>query len=273
MGSREQGVVHIAIISSPRCGNFWLQYLLRSLYAMPIHPVHDPDDVPWSALPDCAAVMMHQHRAASLEARLWEHGFRVLTLTRHPLDMLISILHFAQHEPTTARWLAGEGGTEATIIGATPLDASLRAYALSARFRALLAISGEWWDLPGVIHVRYEALRHDPVGGLGRIAAALGGPTAMSVEAAVAANGIEKLRPTTTNHHFWQGEAGLWRRLLLPDIAREIAAAHADLFARYGYECDPDDDLRAVDARANWQRLCAPKGTQAPQVSPVAETA
>jgi hypothetical protein len=251
--------VRAAIISSPRCGNFWLQYLLRSLYAVPIYPVHHPDDVPWSALPDSAVVTMHQHYTTPLAATLHAHRFRVLTLTRHPLDMLISILHFAQHEPTTARWLAGEGGSEDMLIGATPLDASFRAYALGPRFRALLAISGEWRDVPGVVHVRYESLQRDAVGELGRVADAFGGPLMMTLAAAVEANQIEKLRPTTANEHFWQGQIGLWRRLLPREMAREIADAHADLFVSYGYVCDPDDDLQAVDAHRNWQRLLASK--------------
>ena len=76
-------------------------------------------------------------------------------LARHPLDVLVSILHFASHEPQTARWLDGEGGDESSILGAEPASAAFLASATGPRARALLAVTPEWWPHGGVA-VRYE---------------------------------------------------------------------------------------------------------------------
>ena len=62
-------------------------------------------------------------------ARLREHGFRVVVLSRHPLDVLISILVYSQHDHSTLQWLDGAAGNERGILGASPLGEAFLSYA------------------------------------------------------------------------------------------------------------------------------------------------
>jgi hypothetical protein len=40
------------------------------------------------------------------------NGIVPLSMCRHPLDILISILHFCQYEPQTSQWIDSRGGSE-----------------------------------------------------------------------------------------------------------------------------------------------------------------
>jgi hypothetical protein len=97
--------------------------------------------------------------------------------------------------------------------------------------------------------VRYESLIDDPAG---------------MAEAALQLLGIdgepdpEQLRGvldsanrSTLNDHFWRGEAGNWRNLLLPQDARRIYEAHEEVFIDLGYEVE-DTGLTRPRAIANY---------------------
>lgn len=247
--------MRIAIISTPRCGNTWLMHMLDTLYqAFPVW-AHNPTEVSWGSLPASCVLQMHWHPERAFVDRLEQEGFRVVVLSRHPLDVLISILHFALHDPT-ARWLEAEEGDERPIHGAMPRSTAFRDYALGRRARALLAVSHEWWSLPTSLRLRYEDLVAEPVAELKKLVENLGGVTACSLEHAIAANTIPQLRRQWQNpHHYWQGKADLWKRLLTVEEATPIHAAHSALFQCFSYQCEPDSGLGGAEADANWINL------------------
>jgi hypothetical protein len=120
----------------------------------------------------------------------------------------------------------------------------------------LLAVSHEWWLVPGTVRVRYEDLLRDPAAELLRLAAEFGVPARNPVAEAVEATTIPRLRELTgARQHFWQGKSGLWRSLLTAAEAQPIAAAHDGVFADLGYGYDPDPALDASRADANWVNL------------------
>ena len=55
-----------------------------------------------------------------------------------------------------------------------------------------------------------------------------------------------------SDHHYWQGKPGHWKRLLPCKAAYAIAATQADAFSTFDYECDPDTALDDISADANW---------------------
>jgi hypothetical protein len=177
-----------------------------------------------------------------------------MTVARHPLDVLVSILHFAQHE-ATERWLEGEGGDDSSLAGADVTSGTFRAYAAGYRARALLGVTCEWWSAAGVHRVRYEDLVRGTGTQASRLCAFLGVDPVVRVEDAVAAVGLDRLRPLVTNNHFWQGKPGLWRRLVPPATAKEIAEAQRLAFLDLDYPCDPEADLSAEEAQRNWGQL------------------
>lgn len=248
--------VRIAIISTPRSGNTWLRLMLAGLYQAEQIAVHSPDDVPWAALPGGNCVLqLHWPPTETFVANLERHGFHVIVLQRHPLDVLLSILQFAPHEPQTACWLMGEGGNEERIAGCSPGSEAFLEYAVSPRARALLSISPAWSGREGVVTVRYEELVADPERVLSHVQHTIG-PGEASLTEVISQTCFERLKPTAANRHFWKGEPGLWRKLMPPPIARQIHEAHASLFQASGYSCDSDLAPTTGGAEQAWRELC-----------------
>jgi len=116
--------------------------MLAGCLDMRVTAAHSPAEVNWEALQEDCLLAMHWRHTPEMEAILGE--FEILVTARHPLDVLISILQFSQHEPATARWLEGEGGNENLLMDASPTDKKFLDYALSDRAAALLSVSVEW---------------------------------------------------------------------------------------------------------------------------------
>ncbi len=251
-----QRPLRIAVVSTPRSGNTWFRGLLASTYGLQDWAVHNPADLDWAGLPSGYIIQIHWHRVESFTSLLDEHRFRVVVLSRHPLDVLISILHFAPHESATARWLEGEGGNEVPIYDVLPCSQAFLDYATGPRAAALLGVSDEWRQVTGCHCLRYEDLVRDPAGELRRLGEAFGHlATPEAIAGAIAANSLENLRPTTHNQHFWKGQPGLWKALLPAEEARRIARAHRMILQGGGYVCDPDESLDRGRADANWLLL------------------
>jgi hypothetical protein len=251
--------MRIAVVSTPRAGNTWVRHLLGTAYRVPHLARHSMADADWAALPPEVVLQLHWRRTPDFAAKLDAHGFRVVTVARHPLDVLISILHFCVHESESEHWLLGAGGSEADIYGAMPRSRTFVEYAKGPRAAELLAVTPDWWGQPGVVGVRYEDLVADTAAELRRLEAEFGPVRCGLVTEAVEACALGKMRQRSTNSHFWQGRPGLWRHLLPAAEAHEIAAALPDL----GYPIDPDPDLDALTADRNWVRLVGEETKQA----------
>jgi hypothetical protein len=246
--------LRIAVVSTPRAGNTWLRHLLATAYQIPHLARHAMTDADWTGLPAEVVLQIHWRREPAFQAKLAEQGFGVVTVARHPLDVLISILHFCIYESESEHWLLGAGGTEADVYAAMPRSRAFVEYAAGPRAAELLAVTPDWC-LPGIQVVRYEDLVRDAERRLERLVPAFGPIRSESLAAAVEACSLARLRRQATNNHFWQGQPGLWRHLLPAAEAREIAAAHAGVFAALEYVCDPDPALDARTADRNWVRL------------------
>jgi hypothetical protein len=199
-------------------------------------------------------MVLHWSRDPDLLERLAEHRFQVAVLARHPCDVLISILQFSLHHDPD-RWLEGAGGNERTIVGELPTGAAFLDYATGPRARALLSISRQWWH--AAVPVRYEDLLTNTQQELQRLVDVLGMPVRRSISEAIESCTLPNLRRlhAAVKHHFWQGQAGLWRRLIPAETALRIAEAHGEVFADLGYQCQADPDLTAEQAELNWYRL------------------
>jgi hypothetical protein len=179
-----------------------------------------------------------------------------VTLARHPLDVLLSILHFSTFDESTSSWLLGEQGNEDGIFAAMPCSASFQEYAVGPRAAALLGLSRSWWSQVGCRQLRYEDLVENPAGSLQRLVQTLGVAATGSLDEALASNTLGKLRDrTNVHHHFWRGQPELWRHLLPAGPAQQAAGAHCASFALFGYACEPDANLTTQQADANWVRL------------------
>lgn len=244
--------MRIAVVSSPRCGGMWLRRLLVAAHDLEERSSFTPDEVDWHGLPERCVLHIHWHRDEALLALLARHRFATVTVARHPVDVLVSILHFAQHEPATSRWLDGEGGDESSLLGTDPTSAAFLRYATGPRARALLSVTPEWWPHAGT-RLRYEDLVADPAGEIERMSRELGfSPLVPPAEAAAAVR-FADLQREAVNQHFWQGRPGLGRELVPAAAARTILSAHPAM-AAFGYDAGATD-VSAAEARALWRTL------------------
>ena len=148
-----------------------------------------------------------------------------MTVARHPLDVLISILHFCIYESESEHWLLGAGGSESGIQAAMPRSRPFVEYATGPRAAALLAVTPDWWGRPDVLGIKYEDCIRDTDAELRRIEAAFGPVRDGSRAVVIEACSLGELRKGAINNHFWKGSPGLWRALLPAAETAEIAPA------------------------------------------------
>lgn len=247
--------VRIAVISTPRAGNTWVRHLLGNAYQVPHYARHDMADADWATLPAEVVLQIHWRREPAFNAKLAEHGFRVVTVARHPLDVLISILHFCIYESESEQWLLGAGGTEAEIYATMPRSRAFIEYAKGSRAAELLAVTPDWWGQPDVLGLRYEDCVRDTDAELKKIEAAFGPIRAESREAVIENCSLGPLRKVAINNHFWKGSPGLWKLLLPAKEAQELAPTLTDAMIPFGYECNADPSLSDLEADRNWARF------------------
>ena len=230
----------------------WLRRLLGAVYDLSDLSADTPAAVDWDRLPERCALQLHWPPTAALIEQLERRSFSTIVLARHPFDVLVSILQFAQNEPRTARWLNGAGGTELPLLGADPGSEAFRAYATGPRARALLGVTVEWWRSASLdTRVRFERLTASPREALAEITVALGGAGPDQVDRAIDEVTFDELQNETGNGHFWRGQPGHWRRLLPAEIAALARARPPRCARRTGLRrrCRRDVDRRGRSAQ------------------------
>jgi len=249
--------LRIGVIASPRSGNTWLRGLLAATYGLEEVAALTPEDINWQNLPPRLVLQIHWHAVEPFLSLLREHGFRVVSPARHPLDLFISTLNYQQYVDETVRWSNQDGQGDRSLRGATPRSAAFLDFICSLMGENVLATSREWWQVPGTICVRYEDLVRDTLSTLRGIVEALDVEVRRPIEQVVSSYEIDRLRIEydVWHYHYWQGKPGHWKRLLPGCEAFRIAEFHAEAFRAMGYVCDPDPDLDATQADLNWFSL------------------
>lgn len=250
--------LRIALIGTPRSGNNWVMHLLSALYDLPMYATNSLLHLNWSKLPTRCVFILHWHHEPALVEQLRREGCHIVVLARHPLDVLLSILRYSIFDATA--WLEGEGGGEQSIRTVLPCSEAFLHYATGPRAAALLSISREWWTAPDCIKIRYEDMIQNAQGEAERLIDDIGESPHRALAEAVSATSLKELRKRHLNrrYHFWQGQPGLWKKLLPPHLAHAIAAAHEPVFTELGYACDPDPDLDGEQANGHWMQLHGP---------------
>ena len=249
--------MRILIVSTPRSGNTWFRHLLSGALGLAEFAVHRESDLDWAELPKDCIVQMHWRFKPDVLRLCHDFGFQPVLIVRHPLDVLISILHFCTFEPATRFWLDGEAGNESSIHGKDPADPAFATYATGPRAAALLAVSVEWMlqRVERVPHIRYEDLVARPQAELEAFLKQLPAKSIRPLTEVIDANTLEKARPTANNRHFWQGKPGMWSQLIDRDLATRIQHAHTGVFESLGYGIDDAWNPAPDDIRILWSAL------------------
>jgi len=214
--------------------------------------LHNYLDAP-AALPDRCLLQIHWYREPNFQAWLKDNRFRVLTIAQHPLDQLISALHFVGHEPQTARWLEGNAGLPAGLAGCSPCSQQFLEYATGFGAENFLAVSYQWWNDIDAIKLRYEDFVADPAGRFGGLVRDLDNADPASVLPWLERVSFKSMQ-ALPNRHGWQATPGLWRRLIVSTDALSIRLRHRMVFRKLGYSV-PCSLLSRRAALRNWQAL------------------
>ena len=243
--------MRIAIVSTPRSGNTWLRLVLANALGLDEIAVHNYLEV-IEPLPDRCVLQLHWYREPNFQKWLRKHGFAVVVLARHPLDVLVSVLQFIRREPLTSRWLEGNVEIPDSLAGTSPVSPAFRDFALGWGSENLLSVSYQWWHDTAALRVRYEELTAKPKKAFPELMAHFG---VNKTDAMNAANAIdfETLR-IEPNRHGWQGRSGLWRKLIVPADALRIYRRHRRVFETLDYSVMPLPLSRRA-ARKNWVDL------------------
>jgi hypothetical protein len=223
-----------------------------------MYPINSILQLHWTRLPERCVFILHWHCEPALISQLRQQGCHIVVLARHPLDVLLSILRYCIFDAT--KWLEGEGGGEQKIRTVLPCSEAFLNYATGPRAAALLSISREWWPTPDTIKVRYEDMVRSTHGEVERLIDDIGEAPRRTLAEAVSATSLKELRKrhSPRHYHFWQGQPGLWKKLLPPHMAHSIAEVHQAVFAELEYPCDPDPDLDGEQANGHWMQLHGP---------------
>lgn len=238
--------MRVAIISSPRSGNSWIRSVIRDALDLKEIAVHNYKQI--SFIPDRCVLQIHWYREPNFQEFLKENRFKVITIARHPLDILISALHFMRFEPQTAHWLCGNCELPNNLLKYSPASDEFLLYALSFGSENLLSVTYQWWHDHDAIKLRYEDLVADTSREIKGLAGQLN-VLEEDLSHSIDLNSFEKFR-MMPNRHGWQGRAGLWRELIPTTHALEIYAHHQRVFEALGYAVEQNTLTRkAADER------------------------
>jgi hypothetical protein len=213
--------------------------------------VHNWRDLP-ADLSDKCVLQLHWYREPNFQKILSLHGFQVIVLARHPLDVLISVLHYTRYEPDVSRWLEGNAEIPRQLAGMSPVSPDFLRYATGWGAENLLSVTYQWWHDSHALKIKYEDLVRDPGGTFAHVVDSLNGSQATLSVA------IERFKlpvfQATPNKQGWQGKPGLWRQLLPFVDAFRIYRRHHRIFDVLGYSVGPNM-LSRKSALRNWELL------------------
>jgi hypothetical protein len=253
----EGKMLRLAVISSPRAGNTWMRTLLGTILEAEQIAAHRPSTLNWNELPERCVLQIHWRPDHTLVDLLEQHKVHVIAMSRHPLDLLMSVLNYSYYIHEERRCPGGGACSECSLVGQSPLSAEHMNYACGPGGELLFSYSSLWWERRNVSRVRYEDLVEAPELVLARLLDELGVKPRRPLNDAIRETSIDRQRSNRDawHCHYWQGQPGIWKSLLPSSAAKRIAAANRAPFAVMGYTCDPDENLTAEQADLNWARL------------------
>lgn len=210
--------LRIFIAATPKTGNVWLKNLLASVYSLRIEEVGtELSDDELTGLGSGWIAHQHLSPTNALLKRLREHRVTVLTMFRHPCDVLISLKSFIAKldDPVASDHRAATMIADGDSFGDHTL-AYVRSF-----FPQQLNVS-LFWAKYDARPVHYEDLLKDPVQVVRSLGSLLGEAPIERIRNAVEQTSLERMRKkhAKTAFHFREGRAGKWRDTL-PEPIKE----------------------------------------------------
>lgn len=229
--------MRVAIISSPRCGNTFLRLCLADILSLNTDAFHEPKNFP-SVFPEDFIFQLHWQNDDKLYKFLLKKKFKIITLTRNPLDIFISILRFTRHEKQLENWLKGELNIKQSKFKLwQPNDHNFINWCTSEYSKKLLSVSLEWSKLDNIHLIKYEDLVYKPFQELKKINNFLELKffDQKKTEIVLKKYDINYFK-NLPNLHGWKGKVGNWKSFFKKDNAKKIYVYHQDFFKFFDYQ-------------------------------------
>lgn len=225
--------LRIALISAPRSGNTWVRDVIARSLCLEQYAVHRYWDMP-KPLPSRCIMQIHWRRDARFKEYIDGNKFKVITIARHPLDILASILQFSQYCDEVDQWLDGNAGKISALKDSNATCDQFKEFALSPEYAHLLGVTLDWWADPSSKRLRYEELVSKPQ----KLFYALCkdyGCKRRDVKHAIAIHASDVLPVLRKCHHFWTGNPGAGRLQIPLSLRLRVYIKHYKLFHALGY--------------------------------------
>lgn len=237
--------MRFALIGTPRSGNTLLRSVIAASLDLTECASHDPGTL-LGHLPRGSITQVHAPYSTALHESLREREVVIVTPIRHPLDALLSMLHFAQFEPQVAQWLGGNHLRD--VLGCDPTSRAFREFALGNGARALLQVSVDWAP-HAALTVRFRDFCHDPEAIVTRLQ---GEKVSARLSERVWTAADFSRHATMPNMHGWMGRPDYWREFIPSSLAHEIREAQRPAFEIAGFTLEGAQSLSPVDIRRHW---------------------
>lgn len=242
----------IAIVATPRVGNTWVNYSIAELGNIPTIGLHRHTDIENITLPPEILIQIHaSYGDKGFKKFLSDNHFRVITVLRHPLDTLISMLRFIQVQTSPLQWLDGSAGT-IRLYGEGPSSQHFIDWCLSDEAERLLKISYEWSRSNEVISIRYEDMLDRPVDIISTTLRKLN----MKVSKKRTQDVISKYSPdffrNNANKHSWNATKDNWTNFFTISDANKIYKKHQEIFDGLHYDVKAATNTSREENLAKW---------------------
>lgn len=239
----------IIIASTPRSGNTWVNYCLADIIDAPSLGLHRHTDLDESDILEKMILQIHEAPSyPGFKEFISRNNFQVVTVVRHPLDVLISVLRFAQVQTSPLQWLDGTIQAE-DILGLTPSDEKFIKWCLSKNAKKLLSVSYDWSNDPACQVIQYEELLKDPHKNLAYLLRQLG----YKPSGAKIVKALKKYSPGFfSNNHSWKSTENNWVNFFTKKDAEEIYKEHKEIFEKFGYDVMSAKNEKRSDNMKSW---------------------
>lgn len=246
-----------ALGAPPKSGAAWLQQVLLNVSEAQVQTIASQIDIDWNALPQDVILRLYHPPALEFHRKAEMAEFRFFTISRHPYDVLLSILYSINFD-TESNWARGNkvNTPENLVRGATPRHPSFIQFASLPLVTKMTSMSESWLNIRHAIPLTYESISNDPAKALNDALTCFNSslircPVSEAVKStknfAAPCNVKEK------SLHI--ASAGIWRKLLPSKQARRLYSIYGPIMERLDYKCDPNTDLSPEQADINWHVL------------------
>lgn len=241
------------LASYPKSGNTWLREILSCMIApemnrgdaIPLFQKEYPLDAPTHRLlgADARLLKTHLHPDHARMARCPDTTIGVITIYRHPLDILLSSLNYARVKEKRELFVGETVKTVEDIIADGEFPVYVERFRASDGFDWFSGPSGritrfqqrwkEVGDRTAYHAIRYETLFEDTEAEVARLAGFLG--LELDEEAVRRVVDTADARTAQNGQFFWKRRANNFEEMLPPEAVAHFSEVCRDQLTAFGY--------------------------------------